>query len=109
MTAPLEIRAVSADDHAAWLPLWQGYLRFYKAEVPRATTEVTFARLTGGTEPMGGFIARDESGAALGIVVGRRLRLRDAAERDARRAGENQVSKARVSRAHELMTEGRGA
>jgi chlorophyllide a reductase subunit Z len=36
-------------------------------------------------------------------------RLRDAAERDARRAGENQVSKARVSRAHELMTEGRGA
>ena len=36
-------------------------------------------------------------------------RLRDAAERDARRAGESQVSKARVSRAHELMTEGRGA
>ena len=36
-------------------------------------------------------------------------RLRDAAERDARRAGEQQVSKARVSRAHELMTEGRGA
>ena len=36
-------------------------------------------------------------------------RLRDAAERDARRAGESLVSKARVSRAHELMTEGRGA
>jgi chlorophyllide a reductase subunit Z len=36
-------------------------------------------------------------------------RLRDAAERDARRAGEQQVSKARLSRTHELMTEGRGA
>jgi len=36
-------------------------------------------------------------------------RLRDAAERDARRAGETQVSKARVSRAHELMTGGIGA
>ena len=24
----MQIRAVSADDHAAWLPLWQGYQRF---------------------------------------------------------------------------------
>jgi chlorophyllide a reductase subunit Z len=36
-------------------------------------------------------------------------RLRDAAERDARRAGESQVSRERLSRTHELMTEGRGA
>ncbi len=36
-------------------------------------------------------------------------RLRDAAERAARSAGETQVTEARVHRAHELMTEGRGA
>jgi chlorophyllide a reductase subunit Z len=36
-------------------------------------------------------------------------RLRDAAEREARRAGEQHVSPARVDRARELVTEGRGA
>ena len=34
-------------------------------------------------------------------------RLRDAAEREARRAGENRVDAARVGRAHELVLEGR--
>jgi len=59
------LRATEFDD---WLPLWQGYLTFYKAQVPAATTDVTFRRLTGGSEPMGGFIARDAGGHALGIV-----------------------------------------
>jgi chlorophyllide a reductase subunit Z len=36
-------------------------------------------------------------------------RLRDAAEREARRAGEDRVSTARVGRAQELLSEGRGA
>ncbi len=36
-------------------------------------------------------------------------RLRDAAERDARSAGDNHVSEARVGRARELILEGRGA
>jgi chlorophyllide a reductase subunit Z len=36
-------------------------------------------------------------------------RLRDAAEREARRAGEDHVTPARVDRARELLTEGRGA
>ena len=34
----MQIRAVSADDHAAWLPLWQGYQRFYATEIPEATS-----------------------------------------------------------------------
>jgi len=65
MTAIKPLCATEFDD---WLPLWQGYLQFYKAEVPAATTAVTFQRLTGGSEPMGGFIARDAAGAAVGIV-----------------------------------------
>lgn len=27
--SPIDIRQVTADDHAAWLPLWQAYLKFY--------------------------------------------------------------------------------
>jgi GNAT superfamily N-acetyltransferase len=65
MTDIKPLRATEFDD---WLPLWQGYLQFYKAEVPASTTAVTFQRLTGGSEPMGGFIARDGAGAAVGIV-----------------------------------------
>jgi GNAT superfamily N-acetyltransferase len=61
------VRPLAAADRAQWQPLWQGYLEFYKAEVAPAVSEVTFARLTGGGEPMGGFIATDGD-AAVGIV-----------------------------------------
>ena len=63
-----EIQPLASRDFEAWLPLWQGYLAFYKAQVPDATTRLTFERLTGGKEPMGGFIARDAGGTALGVV-----------------------------------------
>ena len=63
-----EIHVLRDTEYDDWLPLWHGYLQFYKADVPAATTTVTFQRLTGGVEPMGGFIARDEGGAAVGIV-----------------------------------------
>ena len=63
----LAIRPLAAADCAAWEPLWQGYLAFYKASVPPETTELTFGRLTGGAEPMGGFLAWD-GGDAIGMV-----------------------------------------
>lgn len=62
------IRPLAGGDFDAWLPLWQGYLAFYDASIPQGTTRVTFDRLTGGTEPMGGFIAHDTGAAAVGIV-----------------------------------------
>ncbi|HCK4786223.1 TPA: GNAT family N-acetyltransferase, partial [Pseudomonas aeruginosa] len=37
MSTSLQIRPVGAADHAAWLPLWQGYQRFYKTEIAAAT------------------------------------------------------------------------
>ncbi|HEY1722504.1 MAG TPA: GNAT family N-acetyltransferase [Magnetospirillaceae bacterium] len=55
-------------DYDAWYPLWQGYLTFYQSSVADDVTKLTFARLTGGQEPMGGFIARDEAGDAIGIT-----------------------------------------
>ena len=38
----IDIRQVTADDHAAWLPLWQAYLRFYNTELPEAVTQSTW-------------------------------------------------------------------
>lgn len=66
MTA-LTIRPLAASDRAAWDPLWQGYLTFYKASLAPDISDATFARLTGGAEPMGGFVAERE-GALIGIV-----------------------------------------
>jgi GNAT superfamily N-acetyltransferase len=64
----IEIAPLSPTDFADWLPLWRGYLAFYKALVADETTKLTFARLTGSDEPMGGFIARGSDGAAVGVV-----------------------------------------
>jgi GNAT superfamily N-acetyltransferase len=67
-TATAAIGPLVATDRAEWAPLWRGYLDFYRAAVDATTSETTFARLTGGTEPMGGFLARDGDGAAIGLV-----------------------------------------
>ena len=63
----ITIRPLAAGDRTAWEPLWQGYLTFYKASLAPETSDTTFARLTGGAEPMGGFIA-ERDGRAVGIV-----------------------------------------
>jgi len=62
------VRALAAADRAEWEPLWQGYLEFYKTRIAPEVSDLTFARLTGGTEPMGGFVAADENGRLVGIV-----------------------------------------
>lgn len=38
------IRPVTADDHAAWLPLWQAYLRFYETALADEVSAVTWQR-----------------------------------------------------------------
>jgi GNAT superfamily N-acetyltransferase len=65
---PATIVPLVAADRAEWAPLWRAYLDFYGAAVDAKTRETTFARLTGGDEPMGGFVARDGDGAAIGLV-----------------------------------------
>jgi GNAT superfamily N-acetyltransferase len=62
------IRPLVASDRLGWEPLWQGYLQFYETHVASDVTDLTFARLTGGVEPMGGFVAVDDSGKLLGVV-----------------------------------------
>jgi GNAT superfamily N-acetyltransferase len=48
--------------------LWQGYLEFYRAELPEDTTRRTFARLTEGAEALFGLLAADEHGEGVGLA-----------------------------------------
>jgi GNAT superfamily N-acetyltransferase len=48
----LSIRPVSADERAAWEPLWKGYQTFYEVALSDETTAVTWARLHDPAEPM---------------------------------------------------------
>ena len=61
------IRAFSAADFDAWYPLWRGYQAFYKVDIPRETSEVTWKRILDPAEPMHGVFALD-GGRPVGIV-----------------------------------------
>jgi GNAT superfamily N-acetyltransferase len=64
----MQIKTLGEQDFAKWKPLWRGYLTYYEASLPEETIRLTFSRLIDSAEPMGGFMARDEQGVALGIV-----------------------------------------
>lgn len=67
MSTSLQIRPVGAADHAAWLPLWEGYQRFYKTEIAAATSDATWQRFLDADEPMNAALAwLDER--AVGLV-----------------------------------------
>ena len=51
--AALVIRPVTADERAAWEPLWRGYQAFYEVALSDETTTTTWARLHDPAEPMG--------------------------------------------------------
>ncbi|MFY0730052.1 GNAT family N-acetyltransferase [Pseudomonas sp. NFX15] len=63
----IDIRQVTADDHAAWLPLWQAYLRFYKTELPQAVTQSAWQRMLDPNEPTHAALAWAD-GKAVGMV-----------------------------------------
>ena len=67
-TEAITVAPLAEGDFEDWEPLWWGYLTFYEAEVAPEHYRLTFGRLTGGGAPMGGFVARDGGGAAVGIV-----------------------------------------
>jgi GNAT superfamily N-acetyltransferase len=61
------IRPLIATDHDEWLPLWQGYQRFYKTEIATETTARTWARLLDPAEPMHA-LGAESGGRLVGIV-----------------------------------------
>ena len=48
----MNIRMARETDFAQWLPLWKGYQRFYKTDIPEATTATTWSRFHDAAEPM---------------------------------------------------------
>ncbi len=66
--AMTKIRPLLPTDRAQWDPLWQGYLSFYKTELPSETTEATWRSLVDEESGLLGLCAVDEQGALLGIV-----------------------------------------
>lgn len=63
----LTIRPLVPADRAAWEPLWVGYLTFYKATIPPAVTEQTWARFHDPAEPMFA-LGAELDGTLVGIV-----------------------------------------
>lgn len=53
------IRPLEAGDWDGWLPLWNGYLRFYREELGDEPTRATFERLCEHRDGMLGLIALD--------------------------------------------------
>ncbi|MEL7549588.1 GNAT family N-acetyltransferase [Pseudomonas protegens] len=63
----IQIRPVTAADHAAWLPLWQAYLSFYETELADAVTQSTWQRFLDPSEPTHAALAWDGE-RAVGLV-----------------------------------------
>lgn len=68
-TAPApSIRPLRPADRGAWQPLWEGYLRFYREELAPATTEATFARLSGEADGTFALVADGPGGELRGFA-----------------------------------------
>ncbi|MGC7836886.1 N-acetyltransferase family protein [Pseudomonas wayambapalatensis] len=61
------LRPVTLEDHAAWLPLWQAYLRFYQTTLADEVTATTWQRLLDPSEPTHSALAWVD-GKAVGMV-----------------------------------------
>jgi GNAT superfamily N-acetyltransferase len=62
-----EIQPLTEAHRAAWQPLWEGYLRFYRAHLDAGVTDATFARLCSGTD-VAGLIATTPAGEPGGMA-----------------------------------------
>lgn len=63
----LEVRPVTAEDHADWLRLFRDYITFYEDDVPEDVIAATWRRLLAQDDNMIALIAT-ENGRACGIV-----------------------------------------
>ena len=64
----ITVRPLAQADRLEWEPLWQGYLTFYKATLPQATTDVTWNKLMDPSRDPFGLCAVDERGKLIGLT-----------------------------------------
>ncbi len=67
MAGEVTVRAVQTSDRAAWEPLWQGYLTFYKATLAAEVTDATWRRFFDPLERLGAFVA-ERDGRLIGLT-----------------------------------------
>jgi GNAT superfamily N-acetyltransferase len=67
MAGEITIRSVKPGDRAAWEPLWQGYLTFYKSTLASDITDATWRRFFDPLEGLGAFVA-ERDGQLIGIA-----------------------------------------
>jgi GNAT superfamily N-acetyltransferase len=71
MDHAVKVRHVTPADFDAWLPLWDGYNRFYgrsgETALPRDITQLTWQRFFDGYEPMHAMVA-ERAGELIGLV-----------------------------------------
>jgi GNAT superfamily N-acetyltransferase len=71
VNAPVIVRDVARGDHAAWLPLWDGYNAFYARSgdtaLPAPVTAMTWSRFFDAYEPMHALVA-EADGRLLGLA-----------------------------------------
>jgi GNAT superfamily N-acetyltransferase len=65
----VRVRRLEARDKAAWLPLFKGYIEFYKSSVADDVIDETFARLLSGKEGFHiGLVAVDATDTPIGLA-----------------------------------------
>ena len=61
------VRPLEATDLDAWLPLWRGYTRFYRAEQDETESRESFRRLCD-SDDLVGLVAVDDGGRLVGLA-----------------------------------------
>lgn len=62
------VRRLEDRDRERWSELWDGYLSFYREEIPDEVTAATFERLRDGSEGMLGLVATGPEGHPIGFA-----------------------------------------
>ena len=65
----VSIKQFEASDRDDWLTLWEAYLVFYKAKLPKEVGHQTWERMIDPAGDILGFKAVDENGAMVGMVT----------------------------------------
>lgn len=64
------VRPLSTGDFDRWLPLWEGYLDFYRERLDDEVTRRSFERLSASSNGMFGFVAELPDGNLVGLAHG---------------------------------------
>jgi GNAT superfamily N-acetyltransferase len=59
MAGEIVIRPIGEDERAAWVPLWDGYLAFYRTALTQDVTDLAWSRFHDSDEPLfalGGYV-----------------------------------------------------